>query len=412
MAIGIETVFLILGGLIFIGYFGEHLSRRLTIPVAFLLLLIGFGLRFSGIVDAQDFLGIQGIFGTLALIVLLFDGGLSLNLYDAVFKSGRSLFAGFFTTVLATIITAGFFLMIGLDPIIGAIIGAIVGGIDTGITLSLMHSMTFPEKVKNFLTIESSSNDVISIILAIVLTQALILGAINPAFIAQEIVGKFAIGIFIGILVGVASILTLAKIEQGYNYMITLAIVLLLYSTTEFLNGSGAIAVLVFGIVLGNETSIRRAIHSKEVESYPMIKEFQSEVSFFIRTFFFVFLGIVVTIGNTNSLIISAILMIILYLIRYIVIHIATVNSEMEIHKKMLVAINPRGLATAVLATYPLIVVQNEIAANPDFPAAEIIAKLGILPEVAFYLIILSVIFTTILLPISKGMEKNNKEEE
>ena len=98
MAIGIETVFLILGGLIFIGYFGEHLSRRLTIPVAFLLLLIGFGLRFSGIVDAQDFLGIQGIFGTLALIVLLFDGGLSLNLYDAVFKSGRSLFAGFFTT--------------------------------------------------------------------------------------------------------------------------------------------------------------------------------------------------------------------------------------------------------------------------------------------------------------------------
>ena len=412
MVLSVEYAFLILGGLIFIGYFGELLSRRFTVPVALLLLFIGFGLKMAGITDAQDFVGIQGIFGTLALIVLLFDGGMSLNIYEAVFKSGRSLTVGFTTTIFASILTALLFFVIGLNALIGAIIGAIVGGIDTGITLSITRSMTIPEKVKNFLTIESSSNDVLSIILALLLTQALIMGAIDVQVLAQGIVGKFAIGIFVGLMVGIASTLLLAHIEKGYNYMVTLAIVLLLFAVTEFLNGSGAIAVLVFGIILGNETVVRGLIHSREVKSYPIVQQFQAEVSFFIRTFFFVFLGIMVTVGNITNFGIALAIMALLYFIRYVVVHFATLNTELSKYKRMLIAINPRGLATAVLATYPIVLIQAAISTNPTPELASISAQITILSEIAFYLIVVSVILTTILLPLSNHIKEKKLDAE
>jgi len=412
MALGIEYAFLILGGLIIIGYFGELLSRKITVPIALLLLFIGFGLKLTGLVDAQDFVGIQAIFGTLALIVLLFDGGMSLNIYEAVFKSGRSLTVGFMSTIFGTVLVALLFFVVGLNPLIGAIIGAIVGGIDTGITLSITKSMTIPEKVKNFLTIESSSNDVLSIILALVLTQALIFGALDVQVLAQGIVGKFAIGIFVGLIVGIASTLSLARIEQGYNYMVTLAIVLLLFSVTEFLNGSGAIAVLVFGIILGNESVVRGLIHSREVKSYPIVQQFQAEVSFFIRTFFFVFLGIIVTLGSLTNFAIALAIMALLYFIRYVIVHFATLNTDLSKYKRMLIAINPRGLTTAVLATYPLILIENAINTNPSPALESISSQISILSEIAFYLIVVSVILTSILLPLSNNIKEPVADSE
>ncbi len=412
MAVGVEIAFLIIGGLIVIGYLGELLSRRFTIPTALLLLGIGFGLRISGLVNDQDFTGLQNFFGTLALTFLLFDGALSLNIFEVMFKSGRILAVAGLITIFSMIGTAALFAILGMDPLIGAILGAIIGGIDTGITLSMTRVMTLPEEIRRFLTLESSITDVFSIILAIVLTQALLSGIINPLFIAQGIVGKFAIGIFLGLLSGVASILLLSHIEKGYNYMVTFAIVLIVYSLTEFLGGSGAISVLAFGIILGNERTVRRIIHSTEVENRPIIQQFQSEISFFIRTFFFVFLGIVVAVGNTRNFAIAFLLLLFLYLIRHIVVKLSTKNSTYSDYAGVLTAINPRGLATAVLATYPLIAVQNAIASGQNGHITGLIPQLASLSEIAFYLIILSIIFTTVLLPIANQQGNAREKEE
>ncbi|MEK6957871.1 MAG: cation:proton antiporter [archaeon] len=412
MAVGVETAFLIIGGLIVIGYLGELLSRRFTLPTALLLLGIGFGLKVSGLVNDQDFTGLQNFFGTLALIFLLFDGALSLNIFEVLFKSGRVIAVAGGIILLSMLGTAGMFMLFGMDPLIGAILGAIIGGIDTGVTLSMTRVMTLPDEIQRFLTLESSITDVFSIILAIVLTQALLSGIINPLFIAQGIVGKFAIGIFLGLLSGVASILLLSHIEKGYNYMVTFAIVLIVYSLTEFLGGSGAISVLAFGVILGNEMAVRRVIHSREVESRPMIQQFQSEISFFIRTFFFVFLGIVVAVGNTRNFAIAFLLIILLYLARYLVVKASTRNSQYADYSGVLTAINPRGLATAVLVTYPLVVVQNAIANGQNGHMSSLVPQLASLSEIAFYLIILSIIFTTILLPLASGKEKKKEGKE
>jgi len=407
MAIPVETVLLIFGGLIFVGYFGELLSKRFSVPSALLLLAIGFTFKLTGFVNVESFIGFQDIFSTLALIILLFDGGLSLNIFEVLFKSGRVLAVGFIITVLSMIGTGLLFMLMGFNPLIGAILGAIAGGLGSSTTISIVKGLSLPPEIKNYLVLESSITDVFSIIFAIVFTQALVYGTFDISFISQGIVGRFSIGAFLGIMVGVASILMLSRIEKGYNYVITFAIMLILYSVAEFLGGSGAISVLTFGLLLGNEVTVRKIVRSNHQQEYPVIQEFQSEISFFVRTFFFVFLGIIVSLGNVTNFIVAFALMVLLYLIRYAVVYFSTMKSPFFNYYKVLSAINPRGLATAALATYPLMVVEQSLQTGKNAYLSSLIPHLSALSEISFYLIILSIVFTTILVPISMKKDKS-----
>ncbi|MEK6982129.1 MAG: cation:proton antiporter [Candidatus Micrarchaeota archaeon] len=413
MAITTESAFLIFGGILIIGYFGELLAKKFSVPSALLLLLIGYLLKFTGYVEIESIVGIQDLFGSLALIVLLFDGGLTLNLREVLFKSGRVLLLAFLTTVVAIILSIALFNFLGINPIIGAIFGAIAGGIGSTTTISIASSLKLPDRIKNFLTLESSITDVFSIILTIVLTQTLLSGSIDFQIISQGIASRFSTGLIIGAVTGIISLAILSKIQKGYNYMVTFAIVLILYAVTEFLAGSGAIAVLVFGLLFGNENAIRNALKLDiNAGKRPIIKQFQNEISFFIRTFFFVFLGIVVQIGNLNTLMIAVYLLVILYITRYLCVNIANYKDPVSEFNKILIAINPRGLATAVLATYPVIAVQNAMKTSPNGFLKIISEQIATLPEIAFYTIVLSIVFTTILVPFAmngKGLKKNVK---
>ncbi|MBI2079459.1 cation:proton antiporter [Candidatus Micrarchaeota archaeon] len=409
--LGVEGAFLILGGILFIGYLGELLSKRFNIPSVLILLLMGYGLKLSGYLPLDNLLSIQDLFGSLALIVLLFDGGLSLNLYSVIFKSGRILFMSTLVTILVVTGSAAlFYYVFHMDPLIGAIFGAIAGGIGSTTTISIVRSLKMDGQILNFLTLESSITDVYSIILTIVLTQALISGVIDIQTIGQGIASTFSTGAVIGVIIGLLYITFLSKIERGYSYMMTFAVVMILYSLTNFLGGSGAISVLIFGILLGNEKTIRTVLHLKETKK-PIIKEFQSEISFFIRTFFFVYLGAIVTLGSLNNFLLALALILLFYLLRYISILISTYKSPISYYNNLIAAINPRGLATAVLATYPLFTIQSEIAEGANGHLTNLINQLSNLPEIAFYTIILSIILTTIFVPlVVGGLEKQKNK--
>jgi len=375
-------------------------------------LLIGYGIKLSGFADAKDFVGMQELFGSFALIVLLFDGGMCLNIFDVIFKSARALCVGATITLISMVASAALFMLMGFNALTGAILGAVAGGIGSTTTISIVKSLSLPKQIRNFLTLESSITDIFSIIFAIVLTETLVSGTINFQVIFSGIIGNFAIGLLIGMAAGMGVILLFSKIQKGYNYMMTFATVILLYAVTELLSGSGAIAVLAFGVILGNELPIRKTFKIALADGSMQIKQFQNEISFFIRTFFFVFLGIIVSLGNIQNLAIAVILMAILYVIRYFVICFFTLNTELAEHKKVLAAINPRGLATAVLATYPLIVVENSIAETGNNSLSVLLPQLASLSEISFYLIILSLAFTTILVPLATRKQRKEIPEE
>jgi len=89
-------------------------------------------------------------------------------------------------------------------------------------------------------------------------------------------------------------------------------------------------------------------------EGYEMdieTKQFHSLFSFVIRTFFFVYLGMMVSFQKIEFILIGIIVLITLLFIRYIAVWIATFKGGFEIDdKQTMTVLMPRGLAAAILA--------------------------------------------------------------
>ena len=81
---------------------------------------------------------------------------------------------------------------------------------------------------------------------------------------------------------------------------------------------------------------------------------FESEIAFLIRTFFFVFLGLIAMISNVWFLFLGAILSFLLLLVRFGAVALATLRSELREERPIMGVVLTRGLAAAVLATLPL----------------------------------------------------------
>jgi cell volume regulation protein A len=220
------------------------------------------------------------------------------------------------------------------------------------------------------------------------------------------------VGLVLGAFLGVLSLATLSKIEKGYNYVVTFALMLSIYAVTELLAGSGAIAVLVFGVVFGNETAIRRLLRFGLGVRHFTSKSVQVEISFFIRTFFLVFLGAIVDLGSVTNLLYALGLIALLYAIRYAAIRVVVTGSPLSKYSSVLSAMNPRGLATAVLATYPIIAVQDALRLQADARLSSVQAQLSSLPEITFYIIVLSVLLTSILVPLAARKTAAQKPQE
>ena len=138
--------------------------------------------------------------------------------------------------------------------------------------------------------------------------------------------------------------------------MLTLAAIFLIYIIVESLKGSGAIAALLFGLVLGNKKTFHKILKMKERsrDAHESVKATQTEVSFFIRSFFFVYLGLIATI-NMQFILYGAAVVVILVVVRLLAVEISTIKMGLRENEKNIIRImTPRGLAVAVMAQVPL----------------------------------------------------------
>jgi cell volume regulation protein A len=88
--------------------------------------------------------------------------------------------------------------------------------------------------------------------------------------------------------------------QPAFAFMTSVSLALLLYAVGEgVLGGNGGLASFVFGLVLGSRR-ILAAPHPGRPGSRGL-QDFHRELVFLLRTFFFVYLGIRVTLDNVTS---------------------------------------------------------------------------------------------------------------
>jgi len=237
------------------------------------------------------------------------------------------------------------------------LLGAILGGTSSPIVIPIVSKMKhMKENIKLILSLESAITDVLCIGVAIAILQTLLTGTVTNA--AHLIASAFSIGIVAGLLVGLLWIPIMRKLaKEPHSYVVTLAVLFLLYSATEMLQGSGAIACLVFGVVLGNGKKLLEILRHKNYayELDMQTKDFHSLITFFIRTFFFVYLGLLVTISNFSYVYIGIGLSVLVLLVRPLAIRISDYRRDTPAEERRLMSVLiPRGLAAAVLAYLPV----------------------------------------------------------
>lgn len=255
----IEQIILLAAILVLFGIASSKLSARLGLPVLVLFLLIGM-LAGEGGIGAISFNtpAIAHALGTLALAMILFDGGLQtpISSIKKVWKPASVLATvGVFLTAAVTGLAAAYIL--DLPLLEGLLLGAIVGSTDAAAVFSLLRNagIHINSRLKSVLEIESASNDPMAIFLTVGLLEILVNDMEPGIGLLQLFVMQMGLGAIIGLSVGWLSIKVINKVQLTasglYPVMVT-ALGLLAFGTAATLGGSGFLAIFVAGVIIGN----------------------------------------------------------------------------------------------------------------------------------------------------------------
>jgi cell volume regulation protein A len=361
-----------IGILLIIGFLADYLFRKARFPDILILVALGYliGPAFH-IVNPSDIAPASQIIASLALVVILFNGGLDLEFAKVLSSAPRALILVFVGIVVSMASTTAFtYYLMGWGFMDSLLLGAIVGGTSPSIVMPLINRIKVQEEVSSTLNLESAFNGALVIVVALVILEIITTGQTgNTALIVMEQVTlQIFLGGLIGVIVGVIWLWVLTLLEgETYDDILTLAIAFLLYFTVESMGGSGVIFVLTFGLMLGNGMQVAKFLGIKRtVVIHELMKKFHSQMSFLIKTFFFVYLGLMITFTQHSLILAGVAISLILLLARYIAVLLTSVHSEVLLaNKGLLTTMLPRGLSAAVVAE---IVVASAIPNASTYP--------------------------------------------
>ena len=359
----LTVLFGLLGGLLVLAFVANLLFRRTRVPDVLVLMATGLVLGpVLGWVDPSRFEPVTHAFGTLALILILFEGGLELNIRETF----RHFPGGLLLGVLAYGVTLTLVTLVawrGLDlPVRSALlVGAVLACTSSAIVLPVLQQLKAREPVKVTLLIEASLGDVLGALTVGLLLELPASGAPLASGFVLGLLMEVGISLLLAALTGMLwSRLLPILSEQRFWHVLTFSVVLLLYAGSQALHGNGLIAVLGFGLTLANFPGIDRrlveatfGLEAPAVEHHQQILTFHSELAFLMRTFFFVLLGLVVKLAGLGQyLLVTLGILGAILLGRWLAVH-ASRWAWREIgapERELVLWILPRGLITAVLA--------------------------------------------------------------
>lgn len=385
-------VFGFLAAVVFAGFLGELFFRKTRFPDFILLMILGllvgpgFGLLDFGSISFLK--QILPFFSATALIIILFEGGLRLNFYRVLRELPKSTLFSLLVFLLSVVLVTFSLVLFEWDFLSAVLVATILGGTSSAVIIPLISGISAKEETKTLLSLESSLTDAITIIATLAVVQVILAQNIQWQELTQTLFAAFFIAGALGIVGGIIWIKIMRDYAatKQYEFILSLGALFLLYSLTEFAGGNGAISALVFGLVLGNAPDITRILRIKEFSIDESMTLFQHEISLFVRTFFFIYIGLIFSVQFLDLWLVrtAVIIAVVLYAARYIGVKILLkFKPSFSADRKIISTSMARGLAAAVLASYPLSV---GIEALPDIQK---------IPEIAFIVILLTSIAAT-----------------
>lgn len=335
--------------LLVVAVIANRLSRWTRVPDIIVLLLLGVGLGpILHWVDPSHFSEGVRILGMLALILILFEGGLELQLKEAIrYSPGGILLAlvgyGFTVGLIACVARV----LLHLTWMDSSLLGAVLGSTSAAVVLPAIQQINCPEAIKVTLTLEASLGEIIAVLTVGTLVG---LGGSQPIF--QGLVTGFGHHVLVDVVAGVAAGVAWSRVwplfaNQQFSNALNLGMVLGVFAVGRYAGGSGLLAELVFGLTLAN---MPRTPHTTRQGERMMA--FHSELTFLVRSFFFVLLGIMAQFVSRAYVVPILGILVALVLARYVAVRATrwSIRDVQPADAELLFLMMPRGLITAVLA--------------------------------------------------------------
>jgi cell volume regulation protein A len=398
--VSVIDVFGLIGILLIIGFLADFLFKKTNFPDILILLALGFLIGpVLKIIDPSEIAPYSQLIASLALVVIVFNAGIEFEFSKVISSAPRTLILVVFGVAFSiAAVAAPFHYLFNWKLLDSILLGTIVGGTSSSIVMPLISRTNVPNQVSSLLSLESVLNSPVVIVIALVLLESTMAGESGIALstVGIDIVTKFLLGLSIGVIAGLfwLWILTLLQ-KEDYNDILTLAVVFLLYFAVEKISGSGVIAALVFGLILGNGVGVSKLLKLRRTaEATEIMKKFTTQIYFFIKTFFFIYLGLIITFGDPMLAVVGIVISLILLLVRYIAVLITSIGNR--------TLLSSRGILTTMLARgeSAAVLVQIVFAAG--------IANAGAYPDMIMAIIITTVILSALGILIY-GRE-NNRE--
>ena len=371
----LNLFFALLGGLLVLAFVANRLVRFTHVPDVIILMatgvLIGPGLRW---VNPDIFRGATHGFGSLALILILFEGGLDLKLREILRHFGSGFFLSLFSFILAMAVVAEVCrLALHFSWANALLIGAVLGCISSSILLPVLQQVHLRREVKVTLLVEASFGDALAVLAVTTLLDIASGGNAEPRAVAWALGSSLILAVAAGILAGMLwSYLLPVLSEQRFWHVLTFAAVLLVYSGVHFLKGNELVSVLVFGLTLTNFPAVRERLHfdksagadwfteipvqrehgHAENHHHDQMLTFHGELAFLLRTFFFVLLGMLVEFaGLRKNIVLACLCFAAILAARAVVVQTGRLawRSFTSMERELMQWFVPRGLITAVL---------------------------------------------------------------
>ncbi len=263
------AIVLLVSAGVFLAVLGMRVADRISLPNAAIFLLAT-GLAATLIDPLRDALSITVVerIGVVAIMVILFDGGLHIGMTRFRRSAAPILTLG----IVGTFATAGLVALaahyvLGFSWIVAGLIGAAIAPTDPAVTFSVLGGREIRGRAGTILEGEAGTNDPVGI--------ALMIGMIELA--TEEggdfsiVVSEFALEMAVGLAVGVAGALLLLpamrriRLTSPTLYPIrVLAGAGIIYGVASVAHGSGFLAVFTAGILLGDVAAPRKG----EIETF------------------------------------------------------------------------------------------------------------------------------------------------
>lgn len=381
----IEGLLLLGGLLVLVGTASSKFSSRFGVPL--LLLFIGIGMLAGsqgiGGIGFEDYKIAHGI-ATLALAVILFDGGIRTDVEEVRPATAPALvLATFGVLVTAGIVAFAATALLDIPLLPAFLLGSIVASTDAASVFTVLRGsgLNLPKRVSSTLELESGLNDPMAIFLTIGLLEVLLgrmeLGVgLGVLFLKQMVIGTI-----VGLVVGKLTVKLVNKIDldaPGLYPVMTLSAGIFAFGLAGHFGGSGFLSVYLAGICVGNA----RIAYQRGVLL------FMDGAAWLAQITMFVLLGLLSFPTRVLGAAVPALLItiVLIFVARPVAVFASLLPFRFRFREITLISWSGlKGAVPIVLATYPLLL---------KFPGSERLF------DVVFFVVLLSTAAQVWTLPL------------